>query len=85
MKALRKNSKYRFPDGITRKIVDVERHVGNDTFTNSDYACYYVDVPFDGGDEYFEKYSNLYEEVINIKWGINTPSTKYIKNNAKIN
>lgn len=78
MKTLRKNSKYKFPDGITRKITEVERRKGNNWFTNSDYACYSVDIPFEGDDLYFEKYSHLYEEVIKMKWGINTPPSKYI-------
>ena len=87
MKTLRKNSSYKFPDGITRKIIDVEKQKGNKTFTNSDYACYYVDIPFkteDNGksfedDDYFEKYSDLYEDVLYINFGIHTPPTKYIK------
>ena len=78
MKTLRKNSKYKFPDGITRTITDVEKHKGNKYFTNSDYACYSVDIPFDDGDFYFEKYSEVYENVLYIKWGINTPPSKYI-------
>ncbi len=49
---IKKNKKYKFPDGIDRTIVDVERSRGNKTFTNSDYSCYYVDIPFEDGDEY---------------------------------
>lgn len=59
----KKNKKYKFPDGIDRTIVDIERKRGNKKFTNSDYGCYYVDIPLEGGDKYFEKY---YEEILTL-------------------
>ena len=75
---IKKNKKYKFPDGIDRTIVDVERSRGNKTFTNSDYGCYYVDIPFEDGDEYFEKYSEYYEEILTLNGFQPTPPTKYI-------
>lgn len=78
---IKKNKKYKFPDGIDRTIVDIERTSGNKTFTNSDYACYYVDIPFEGGDEYFEKYSDYYEEILLLNGFQPTPPTKYIGKN----
>lgn len=68
MKSLRKNSSYKFPDGITRKIINVERLPGNKMFSTSDYACYTVEPPFYDDDNYFEKYSSLYDEVIKINY-----------------
>ena len=44
---IKKNKKYKFPDGVNRTIVDVEHSRGNKMFTNSDYGCYYVDIPFE--------------------------------------
>jgi hypothetical protein len=74
---IKKNKKYKFPDGIDRTIVDVERSRGNKTFTNSDYSCYYVDIPFEDGDEYFEKYSEYYEEILALNGFQPTPPNKY--------
>lgn len=75
----RKNKKYKFSDGIERTIIEIERERGNKCFTNSDYACYYVDIPFEGGDEFFEKYSDFYEELLILNGFPPTESTKYIE------
>lgn len=76
---IKKSKKYKFPDGIDRTIVDVEHTRGNKIFTNSDYGCYYVDLPFEDGDEYFEKYSEYYEEILTLNGLQPTSPTKYIK------
>ena len=59
MKKLLKGTKFVFPnDGIERKIIDIER------YTDSNYVCYYVDIPFFNGDDFFEKNSIYYNEII---------------------
>lgn len=75
---IRKNRKYKFSDGVWRTIIDIERYPGNKTFTNSDYVCYYVDIPFDSKDDFFEKYSEEYENVLLLNGFKPTESTKYI-------
>lgn len=77
------NKTYKFPDGIDRNIVEVEKVKGNKTFTNSDYACYYVDTPFEDGDYFFEKYSDYYEECLLLNGFQPTAPTKYIVNHEK--
>ena len=46
-------------NGIQRKIIDVEK------YTDSDYVCYYVDIPFEDGDKFFEKGSPYYNNLLN--------------------
>ena len=74
----RKNKKYKFTDGIDRTIVNIEKERGNKIFTNSDYSCYYVDIPFEDNDNFFEKYSDLYEEVLSLNGFKPTLPNKYI-------
>lgn len=73
---MKKGNKYKFSDGIERTIIDIERTPGNKTFTNSDYACYYVDIPFEDGDSFFEKYSEFYDEILKLN---GLPPTKPTK------
>jgi hypothetical protein len=74
----RRNKKYKFTDGIDRTIIDIEKESGNKMFTNSDYACYYVNIPFDDGEDFFEKYSDFYEELLLLNGFKPTPPTEYI-------
>jgi len=64
----RKNKKYKFNDGIDRTIIDIEKIKGN---------SYYVDIPFEDGDVFFEKYSDYYEELLSLNGFKQTP-IKYI-------
>jgi hypothetical protein len=60
MKKIRKGTIFTHNDNIKRKIIDVEK------YSNNNYVCYYVDVEFDDGDDFFEKDSPVYNEIVEI-------------------
>lgn len=45
-------------DQIKRTIIDIEES------DEDDYVCYYIDIPFNDGDEFFEHGSLYHEQLL---------------------